>query len=575
MSDGTTNNGGGGSNGAKMLKRYGPFVIIVVVIAVIALIAAGGGDDDTDVKAGGNGNGNGSGSDLPVTFQEAEDQGLDIDFGPTCDPETGRVKVPSNNAAPCVEPWDDAEDNGGATSPGVTGDTIKVAVYVGQNDPLQQALIEGAGADTTPRDYFDTAAGYLRGFEKLYETYGRKLEIVPVNATGGPADEAAARADAIKVVQEIKPFAVLGGPTQTSAYWKEVANAGIMCVGTCVLAESQEAVNENAPYVWPSGIAPEQADALWVEMLGKQVGGGKAEYAGDPDLQDKDRVFGFIGAETEQGEFTKRHENLRENLKEEGIDVVESQTYVFDVSQGQEIARTAINKMKDAGVTSILLTADPLIPANLTREATAQNYFPEWIIGPSVFVDTTIFGRTFDQRQWEHAFGMSVLTARVPREKQESYTIYKWFNGGEEPPVNAQGVPYPGTWYFMTGVHLAGPNLTPETFEEGMFRYSDTGSGIVESHTSWGEALWKGDRSPDHNGADDATMIFWDPDAEGAEDETGNPGTGAYRYIDGGKRYLPGEFPTEKVKWFDKEGTVFLYKDRPADDKLPDYPPPN
>jgi hypothetical protein len=573
MSDRIDNGAGSGSNGGagRLLKRYGPFVAIVVIIGIIALIASGGGDDDDDgrVEAGGNGDGD---SELPLTFQEAEDQGVEIDFGPNCDPATGRMKVPTNNAAPCTEPYDEAEGNGGDTSPGVTADAIKVVVYVGQNDPLQEALVAGAGASTDPKDYYQTAVDYLRGFEKVYQTYGRTLDIVALNATGGPADEAAARADAIKVVQEIKPFAVLGGPNQTSAFWEEIAKAGIMCIGTCTLAESQERINDAAPYVWPTGIAPEQADALWIEMLSKQLAGGNAEYAGDEEFQSQERVFGFIGAETEQGEFTQRHDNLRSALSEQGIDVVESQSYVFNPAQGQEIARTTINKMKNAGVTTVLMTVDPLIPANITREATSQEYFPEWVIGPNVFADTTVFGRTFDQRQWEHAFGMSVLSARVPREKQESYIVYEWMNG-KEPPVNAQGIPYGGAWYFMTGVHLAGPNLTPENFEAGMFKFTPRGKGIVESHVSWGTSLWEGDLAPDHNGSDDATMIWWDPDAPEVEDEVGNRGTGAYRYVDGGARYLAGEFPDEKVEWFNDEGTVFLYEDRPEEDQLPDYPP--
>ena len=56
-------------------------------------------------------------------------------------------------------------------------------------------------------------------------------------------------------------------------------------------------------------------------------------------------------------------------------------------------------------MTTVIISTDPLIPANITKEATAQNYFPEWVIGPSVLADTTIFGRTFDQEQWEHALG--------------------------------------------------------------------------------------------------------------------------------------------------------------------------
>ena len=38
--------------------------------------------------------------------------------------------------------------------------------------------------------------------------------------------------------------------------------------------------------------------------------------------------------------------------------------------------------MKDAGVTTIIYTGDPLMPSSITKEATAQNFNPEWIIGP-------------------------------------------------------------------------------------------------------------------------------------------------------------------------------------------------
>jgi hypothetical protein len=74
-------------------------------------------------------------------------------------------------------------------------------------------------------------------------------------------------------------------------------------------------------------------------------------------------------------------------------------------------------------------------------------------------------------------------------------------------------------------------------------------------------------------------MIWWDPDApQDIEDEAGNAGSaaskGAYRYVDGGRRYLPGQWPDEQANWFDDEGSEYLYDERPEADALPDYPPP-
>src|SRR3954466_13871038 len=82
----------------------------------------------------------------PLTFDEAKAQGKDIQWGPNCDPATGKGKVRSGYAPPCVAPWPGG-DNGGKTAPGVTADTITVALYQAQPDLLQQAFFENTGSD--------------------------------------------------------------------------------------------------------------------------------------------------------------------------------------------------------------------------------------------------------------------------------------------------------------------------------------------------------------------------------------------------------------------------------------------
>ena len=49
---------------------------------------------------------------------------------PACDPETGRLRYGSRYRPPCVLEWAAGEANGGATAPGVTATTIRVAVLV-------------------------------------------------------------------------------------------------------------------------------------------------------------------------------------------------------------------------------------------------------------------------------------------------------------------------------------------------------------------------------------------------------------------------------------------------------------
>ncbi len=76
----------------------------------------------------------------------------------------------------------------------------------------------------------------------------------------------------------------------------------------------------------------------------------------------------------------------------------------------------------------------------------------------------------------------------------------------------------------------------------------------------------------DYQGVDDGTIIWWDPTATGP-DEIRKDGTGMYQYVDGGKRYLPGEWPTES-KLFDPNGAVAIYEVAPPGEEPPQYPSP-
>lgn len=124
-------------NQRSAFARYWPVLIVAVVLAaVVAIGALSGGDDDGDddgdeVAAdttqatdedGDDGEGDGGDGD------EGDDDAMSA---PDCDPETGRIMVPTLLAPNCVPLWDDTADNGGATHNGVTADSITVVVYIG------------------------------------------------------------------------------------------------------------------------------------------------------------------------------------------------------------------------------------------------------------------------------------------------------------------------------------------------------------------------------------------------------------------------------------------------------------
>jgi hypothetical protein len=245
--------------------------------------------------------------------------------------------------------------------------------------------------------------------------------------------------------------------------------------------------------------------------------------------------------------------------------------YSLDLTTAQQDARTIIAKLKSAGVTSVILAGDPVFPTFLTKEATAQNWFPEWVVLGYAFTDTAVFGRQYDQQQWAHAFGVSLLPARTTDDLDELGNLITW-QTGHPPPAKTFRELVQAPLVFFTGVHLAGPELTAKTFAAGLDRFPPAATTTpTRLHLSWGKhGIWKG---VDLTGGDDATVIWWDPAAKGPN-EVGRDGTGLYRYADDGARYLPGQWPKDPIELFDAKTSTAVLDTLPAADQPPSYPSP-
>jgi hypothetical protein len=553
----------GGSKPSAM-KRYGPLIaiVLVVAIAIAVFVAVGSGDDDKTTTSTTSGSAAGSG---PVVINDSNQDS--IDWGDDCDVKRQRVAIPYTNAVPCVKPF--TGDNGGATAQGVTADSIKIVVYQGDpaKNPLQIAQVSDAGAESdnnaTSRA---TYQGYFDLFSKYYELYGRKIDLQFFEGTGGPSDEVAARNDA-RAIAEMKPFAVLSGANQTPAWSDELAAQGILCVGNCSLAVPQAFVAGHRPYMFGVGPTPEQGALLTAKLVTSLLKGKRAQYAGDA-LKTKKRVFGVVHYDTIDGQQKAAFSQLKTALSDGGVKLAADIPFLLDLAKAQENARTIIAKLKSQGVTSIIYTGDPLTPKYLTDEATAQNYFPEWIVGSNVLVDIALFGRTFDQQQWAHAFGLALSAARGDQQAQESYNLYEWMFA-KAPPNNTYGIIFADVVPLFIGIHMAGPDLTPQTFEAGWFRYPVSGGTPTIPKLSRGShGLWPG---TDLGGSDDTGLIWWNPTAEG-EDEVGKVGKGLYEYTAMGKRWTLDEMPTSDPGLFDAASSVTIFTKVP--DPPPTYPSP-
>src|SRR5256886_6855459 len=247
----------------------------------------------------------------------------------------------------------------------------------------------------------------------------------------------------------------------------------------------QKLSDQNKPYIYTEGPSPEEAATLTAEFIGKQAGPGKAQFAGNDATKNKNRVYGIVHYDTPDGQYKGLFDTLKTQLKKNKITAKADQSFFLDLSRAQENARTIVTKMKDAGVTTVIYTGDPLTPGSVTKEATAQDYHPEWILGPSVLADTSIFARTFDQEQWSHAIGVALVPGRTPQDLNATYNLYPWFHGTPPPKK-----PYPGfnpsVLLLSTGGQMPGRKLTPQPSRKGLSRSPPSRADPINPHLSFG-----------------------------------------------------------------------------------------
>ncbi len=265
-------------------RRTGPALAVVAALVAAGTVATvHSGNGSTTAGAATTAGASPSGASLadnprlPITYQMAQRAGRTSDYqwGTGCDRRTGRLRVPSLYAPPCVPVQHGG--NGGATTGGVSATTITVVFYVPPPGDLASA-IEGAAG--TPATNTATAANYVAMFNHITPLYGRKVHLVRYDATGTSTDAVAARADAIRVAQQIHAFASIGGPAQTPVYEDELARLHVLCLN-CGLGATYSGYQHDAPYLWGQLPTPDTLLTTAYHYVFTQLQGRDAVYAGE------------------------------------------------------------------------------------------------------------------------------------------------------------------------------------------------------------------------------------------------------------------------------------------------------
>jgi hypothetical protein len=455
----------------------------------------------------------------------------------------------------CVRPA--PKNNGGATSRGVTATTVKVVVVL----PWPQSNGTGATNDTGSVNratggrpsvqavILDTWAA----LSHVYETWGRTVEFTFVTASG--LDETSQRADVVKVEQE-KPMFVVN----TDARGLDVLATTLAKDKYVVYSYSTtpDQAASLAPYLW--GLFNSEANQVNAgEFVGKQLVGGKAEFAGDDSMHSQPRKFGMVYATgTNLDSFTSTFKKYKGALATPALGYAANGSPLGDPVTADEAAPNIITKLKAAGVTSVILFTDIAMTGSLTKAATKQEYKPEWIITGAQYQDVTILARNYDQDQWAHAFGIANLPPAIKTTGSTAASgLADWYWGPTQGSISA--VPQSMVTWLANAIMYAGPRLTPRTVAQGQFGVPGRGgyawNDVTSTQTGFGRTSGLPQPSYLSMGVDYAP-IWYDAQTVGPSNGLYNIAKGVNWYVDGGKRYIAGTWPTKKFNFFQKNGAV-------------------
>jgi hypothetical protein len=546
-----------------------PVVLIVAALVAAGIVATVNESNSSTPSATPTTSTSGStSSSVPITYATAAREGKtsSYNWGSECDHHTGRLKMPTVFAPPCVPVL--TGSNGGATSGGVTGTTINLVYYQPQPGGLSSTI---SGATGTPAQQLATVEAYVAMLNKTYELYGRHVNLIPFEASGADNDPVAAHADAVTVAEQDHAFASIGGPGTTTAYEDELARLHVLCM-VCGDSATYGLIEQNAPYQWANLPTADTSLNVTADYIIAKLNGKDAVWAGDPAMHTRKRSFITV-SETSQPPSPgfKELTTSLENKYREGHVNVASPTdlaYTLNLTTLPTQAATVAEKLKASGATSVVFAGDPIMPIYLTKACATIGYFPEWIITGIVLTDTSTLARYYDQSEWAHAFGVSSLAVPVPVAASDSYHLYRWWYGADTSPaaLSAPAI-LPGYEDFFTGVMLAGPHLTPQTFTEGLFRAPPTGGGPTTPLNAYG---YQGAAPhPSYSSPADYTFLWYDATAKGP-DEEGTVGSGLMQHVNGGARYRAGVVPNGSVPMFSTAGAVTSYASPP--DRAPSYP---
>ena len=427
---------------------------------------------------------------------------------------------------PCAPAW--TGDNGGATWRNVTATEVNVGIELS----LGNADYDGPIRTTAPPEGGESGANRtLRVFQQYfnlrYQLWGRTLRLVQIKDDDDSVE--GSRAAAVQADEQWKVFAAIH---EFPAFGEEFAKRKLVVFGNGWPAATYA---ENAPYTWAWLPDLDKEGRLGAELACKQLIGRPASFAGGT-LSTRTRTFGMIANAEDNRRY--RSAQFAEPFKSMcdgevlGID--------FDGSADQASVGTAIARLQSQNVTTVALSTDVLSALQILGQAQSQAYFPEWLLfNGSGCLTCNVIGKVMPQPQMSQAFGLSPWEMPRSFAESECHRAYHSIDPANDPDAFFCELGFLQLVQVMNGIQAAGPNLTPTTFERGLF-----GLGYSRHPEVW--AIQGGYSASDRTWMDSVGEVWWDE----AVNDPQLDSPGAYRWVKNGRRSAEGEIPREEPLFF-------------------------
>jgi len=385
---------------------------------------------------------------------------------------TRPLQVPGDPYSPPCISFSGAD--GGSTAKGVSGSTITVAYRITSTPSYGQAFAQLAGAalpDTTA-DTERTVLALAQYFNSHFQFYGRQIKVVFYAGQGSLANElldtsqaqTQADADAATVGQQIKAFADLSA--ESELYADALSKQGVLGFGDPNL--SLEWHSQQAPYDWSvftDGTALDDAAAEYALEKLCPVG-SPAAYAGG-SLKNAPRKFALLAPSS--SDYQASIDAAAAILSNAGCTVTKF-NYTLDLGTEQHQASNLVSDLKVGKYTTVICGCDPVFPVYLSGQGEDQTYFPEFIVDGTNLTDADDVGQLYNQEFEAHAFGVSPNPPEAAPDQTMGYAAYKTVSPSTT-PASFVNLIYSQMEMLAIGIQMAGPDLTPQTFQRGMFDY--------------------------------------------------------------------------------------------------------